>query len=187
MDCSLGQVTKEQKRDKLSMMANVAGQVVQTFLDTGCNHTLIKAWVISPEGGVKVPPIKKVCLHGQTSVYPRQRIRVTLQAVTRGIPVGIATDLPYQMVQGWDWPKIYKILEKNQDRDSLYEGLAAKEIMEELMEDEGTLWDLEVIACETQLRGTRGGAHILAHLGDRDCQMGPASGSARTLRPAAPL
>ncbi|KYO45949.1 hypothetical protein Y1Q_0021558 [Alligator mississippiensis] len=48
----------------------------------------------------------------------RQKIQVTVKGVTRGMPVGIALDLPYQMILGWDWPEIYKILEDKEARET---------------------------------------------------------------------
>lgn len=51
--------------------------------------------MIAPKEGIKVTPIKMVCLHGQVSVYPRQKVQVEVQGVTTEIPVGIVKDLPY--------------------------------------------------------------------------------------------
>lgn len=80
-------------------------------LDTRCDQTLVKAVLVPDEEGERANPIKRLCLHGEASVYPRWKIQVSVQGVTGVMPMLIAWHLPYPMILGWDWPEIYGILE----------------------------------------------------------------------------
>lgn len=63
---------------------------------------LVKAGLVPHEEGARANPIKMFCLHGQASIYPKWKIQMSVQGITRVIPVGIVADLPYPMILSWD-------------------------------------------------------------------------------------
>lgn len=123
MDCSLGSTEEATQRNKLMVMAVVAGWAVRAILDMGCDQTLVKAGLVSGDEGTRVNSIKMLCLNGQISTYPRQRVQVTIQGVTTEMSVGITVDLPCQMILVRDWPEIYEVLEDKQTQGDWRQGL----------------------------------------------------------------
>ncbi|KYO35474.1 hypothetical protein Y1Q_0008041 [Alligator mississippiensis] len=56
------------------------------------------------------------------------------------------------MILGWDWPRIYEILEDKRTREDWHLGLLGEGANEDQGEAEGALWDLESLTSGAQFQ-----------------------------------
>lgn len=110
MDCSIGKEIKSGPLPRPVVEAWVGGERFEAIIDTGCAHTFIHETLAPGEYVQKATPIQMMCMHRQSTYYPRKVYQVTVLETTKEMTVGVALDLPYLMILGWDWREIYKVL-----------------------------------------------------------------------------
>lgn len=110
MDCSVEKDALAGPGPRPMVNTWVGGERLEAIIDTGCSDTCIQSKLAPSMYVQKANPVKMTCMHGHSTFYPRWVYEVMVLGTTREMPIRLARDLPYPMILGWDWHKIYEVL-----------------------------------------------------------------------------
>lgn len=108
--CSIEKETKSSLLPHPVVEAWFGGERFEAIVDTGCSHTFIQDTLAPDKYARKATLVKMMCMHGHGTYYTQKIYQVIVLKTTQKMPVGVACNLPYPVILGWDWKEIYEVL-----------------------------------------------------------------------------
>lgn len=90
------------------------------LIDSGCNQTLARKGWVTPNPTGEVVRIR--CVHGDVRTYPTGETNLEIKGKRARMRVGVAANLPYDIVLGRDWPFFPEAMGENPEGRDCMEG-----------------------------------------------------------------
>lgn len=96
-----------------TVVVRVNGRRGLALVDSGCTQTLVRGGWVRPHCLNKTMWIR--CIHGDVKGYKAGHAKLEVAGHSRWMEVGIAPNLPYEVIVGRDWPFFASLVSRGLD------------------------------------------------------------------------
>ncbi|XP_073726116.1 uncharacterized protein [Misgurnus anguillicaudatus] len=94
----------------VTIPVDINGKKVIALVDTGCTQTLVEADLVSESSMEHKCSVTVKCIHGEERSYPTTEVYLGVNEQTFKMKVGLASNLPYPVIIGHDYPLLMDLL-----------------------------------------------------------------------------
>ena len=94
------EITWNAQSQKYLCRGRLDGQRVQMLMDTGCDHTMVLASLVTRSAVDHTSKVPVLCVHGDTLFYPTVMVALRVGLWHKGSPVVVAPNLPVDVLLG---------------------------------------------------------------------------------------